>query len=560
METAIQKKFLSLFAYIALTLLAALTLSQLIGYSQNTILNNGQWTVEKRMLTVGVMGADESLLGRQLVAGNTLNLGAWYGYQRLMSRKDFDPAVIRFRFKLSENAYFNLIFGNSGSAINGVRFSDYPALPSRIFYFDVKEQASALKAGPGLFQPGTWADAKVEFSGEELSLKINDKVIFREPSARRTLGKIGFWGGSRDVLIDDVEIVEKDGSIFTETFSNQKFKFRYFLIALTSLLLFNTFILVSAYILTNQTERLNYALQSGLIAVFTATLILGFSYGFDFQYWSRLPLSAKTRMLDGQKIPGFLSSLERLRYQLFESVADLGNDSLPLRTRIRSQGYPPNRIWNGPIYCVTHKKQIESECRVVSDTDDIIRSDKEGLRIMFSGSSQGIGAGASELKNTFYAQIHNKLARQHPRQRTLESLNIAVSGDRSDNQYEDYLSKYLEFKPDLMVLIWSNNDSEDSLKRGIRGFLAENKKRGISSILVLEANSPEEETIVTENHKALIELGQEFGVAVLNLHGHLKHPSVSSSDLQWYDIVHLTNLGQLEIANFLYPSISAHLP
>jgi lysophospholipase L1-like esterase len=50
-------------------------------------------------------------------------------------------------------------------------------------------------------------------------------------------------------------------------------------------------------------------------------------------------------------------------------------------------------------------------------------------------------------------------------------------------------------------------------------------------------------------------LGAELGVEVHDLHAHLGSDEIRDAGFLWWDFVHATSLGQLEIADWLAPRL-----
>jgi hypothetical protein len=77
----------------------AVLVTEIVLYSQNSLYLNDRWIVQKRMMKMGLMGADEFLLTRTPLAQNLLNLGSYHGYQEVIYRQPVTLAKLNFDFR-----------------------------------------------------------------------------------------------------------------------------------------------------------------------------------------------------------------------------------------------------------------------------------------------------------------------------------------------------------------------------------------------------------------------------------------------------------------------------
>ena len=88
------------FLWIAFVVEAA----QLIQYSRNVLLTNGQWVNPKLMMQMYVMGAQEFMKTRNALFRDQLHLGEWHGFNELSLKEAVEPPAIEYRFRLSPDA------------------------------------------------------------------------------------------------------------------------------------------------------------------------------------------------------------------------------------------------------------------------------------------------------------------------------------------------------------------------------------------------------------------------------------------------------------------------
>src|SRR5215813_6628613 len=111
----------------------AVLITEIVLYSQNSLYLNDRWIVQKRMMKMGVMGADEFLLTRTPLAQNLLNLGSYYGYQEVIYREPVTLSRIEFRFQVEEGSYLDLTYNRDGARYSGLRLSRREDMPSIVF-------------------------------------------------------------------------------------------------------------------------------------------------------------------------------------------------------------------------------------------------------------------------------------------------------------------------------------------------------------------------------------------------------------------------------------------
>jgi lysophospholipase L1-like esterase len=214
-----------------------------------------------------------------------------------------------------------------------------------------------------------------------------------------------------------------------------------------------------------------------------------------------------------------------------------------------------NRFGAGPVYCGAN---VDAACEVRDGADlpALLSAAKPGFRLLFIGSSQTIGAGAENVRETFFARTHQILSADLAPV-PLESLNASVSGATAEYLLEEYRKQYIQFRPDLVVIDLGNNDPADGFGKGLAGFLEENKRAGIQTILLEEANSFEAARFdnLRRNHETMERLAVEYRVPVYPLHNFLNQPDVRDTGFIWWDIVHLTSYGQAVVSQWLAPRI-----
>ena len=550
-------RFLRIFLFACVVLLpCAVLVTEIVLYSQNSLYLNDHWIVQKRMLKMGVLRADEFLLTRTPLARNLLNLGSYHGYQEVVYRQPMTLGQIEFRFQVEDGSYLDLTYNRNGNGYSGVRLSRREGMPSIAFEsteegrFRSKDLIPIQVIGPG------WHNASVQSSSSGLIVKIDGKTSAIPTASRFIAGLVGFRAGMKGARIDEVVLRPTMGPSFSESFRNSKNWLGTFVcnVGLLVLLgaLFSKMTLGKFWVVTK--EGFYYWTMVSVIGCLCA----GCWYLFDYYFYSKLiPRdSGITRPLF-REVGFSLPSFERLRFITFESWYGLSGGETISHQGVDSRGYPARRIFQGPIYCGPTK---DACVEGMPPTTNVGKSDNsQGHRVLFIGSSQTVGAGARGLEDTFFVRVHHYLSEAISPKFRLESLNLSVSGYRAADLLSEYKSRYRDFQPDLVVINLSNNDgrSPESFAAAMTGFLDFNAAAGIKTILVEEANSSEMAPgkNLFANHRVLRQLGEKYGVPVLPLHGFLSESAKLGNGTLWWDQVHLTSYGQEVTARWLAPQV-----
>lgn len=538
--------------------------SELLLSSGNTLYSNANWIASKRMMTMLLVGADDFLLDRAALAQNHLNLGVYQGFQKVSFRKSLVPAEIKFSLRLSANSYVNMLVGETESGFYSLRLSTHPDFPSAFMDVNAKGHAKVLLPLPQLksneeINSQQWTEALFQQRGGMVSLKTDlfasANFDFQLPEGSRSLhGHVGFWGGSSPAEIDNIEIRDEGGTTYRESFSPPG---RFFPLFAALFVLSSFTVAIATSIVRKIGKRDGFAnanlFFSGppafllLLGSLLGILVLIILFLFDWFYWSSLPLNPRTKLLNQADRSGIILTLEKTRISATTPLLEFAGVKRPTHEGIGSQGYPLRRIWQGPVYCRQGIVTDLQNCSVIEfENLDFIRpGGRKTYRILFSGSSQTIGAGASILENSFFALVHERLAGKL--KIPLESLNIAVSADNSENQAQTYTEKYGKFQPNMMVLNWSFNDTPESLRNGLLKFIRSNQENGIRTVLVAEASSSEHSSSVEANREIVRELAKRFQLPLIE-----PSPTLNQKrDFIFWDEVHLTDFGQDLMAEIL---------
>jgi len=533
----------------------AVLVTEIVLYSQNSLYLHDRWIVQKRMMKMGLMGADEFLLTRTPLAQNLLNLGSYYGYQEVIYRQPVTLSQIEFRFQIEDGSYVDMTYNRNDAGYSGLRLSRRKDMPSIVFDSSERGPLRSKTLIPIQAIGSGWHTASIRRSPSGITLTIDQETSAIPTTSRFAAGLVGFRAGIKGATIDDVVIQPITGPSFRENFRNLKNWLRtfgynvgilLFLVALFSRISLGTF-----WVATKE-DLFRWTLISvvGLVCA-------GCWHLADFYFYSKwVPRrSVITRPLFGKEefsIPHF----EQLRFIAFESWYRLLGGEIITHKGVADRGYPADRIFRGPIYCGSAKKSCREGMPPATAGD---KSDKSTYRVLFIGSSQTVGAGAKDLEDTFFVRVHRFLSQAISPKFHLESANLSVSGYHAKELLPDFKSRYRDFPADLVVinLSFNDRDSPETFFDAMTEFLDFNKAVGMQTILLEEANSLETDLRkgLLANHQVLRRLGRKYRVPVLPLHDFLSASARLGNGTLWWDHVHLTSYGQELTAAWLAPQL-----
>jgi lysophospholipase L1-like esterase len=137
----------------------------------------------------------------------------------------------------------------------------------------------------------------------------------------------------------------------------------------------------------------------------------------------------------------------------------------------------------------------------------------------------------------------------------VEVINTGIVALGSSELVPLYAEEWIEFGPQLVVVNMSNNDNQPEVfAQNLYRLIDLNRARGIRTLFVLEANSPEEvDDHLPVSHAVMRRVAQERSVPVLDMHAHLA--ARRDDGFLWWDQVHLTSYGQQLVGDRLRDAI-----
>ena len=489
---------------LALQIGLGLVVAQLYLSSHHSLYNNGNWIATKTTLARPVMGAHSYLFSLQALHGGRLNLAAWHGYQEVVSREMFDPEALQFDFLLGPNAHLTLELNRTDAGYSGVRISRNGNYPAMVFTASAEGQFSKKHRIEGLQQASleVWHTMGVRMLEDGFAVVLDGQELTTYTTAVARPQRIGFRGGKSAVLVDNIRVVERHGSVFRENFERPGALLWVSAIGVAAIPLLS----IILFLLLRKVLRVSNKLLGFYFLMFTAVLIMVGAMLYGLLYYKK------------QFYPNADERLKLEEEYWKESAAERVFDLIE-----REYGLTPN---------------------------------PDATRVLFLGSSQTHGSGAATESETLVRQTERLLNERSGGPR-FECINTAVHGATIEGMAQHYAERWATMRPNLIVVNASNND----LGYGIRQFrrrLTEiielSQRAGIKVVFVTEPNSPEQDkTSLPKYHAHMTDVGAQHSVPVLDMHGYLA--SRKDDGFLWWDWVHMTSFGQRLFAEELVDNL-----
>jgi lysophospholipase L1-like esterase len=486
--------------YLLSTALAAGVICESVLHRRNTLHNNGAWLSSKVELDKGVIGAVAYVLTRPALAMNVLNLGAWLGHQEVLFRQKVSPRRVEFDFRLEDDAYLVFVFNKHANGYAGFRFSRNARFESISFSATVGGRfLDRQSLEPGVLDDG-WQHAVVEFGEKDVTLGVDGATAGRWEGTVAHEQQVGFRAGGIPACVDNVEIDSGDLlGIFRETFAGRHGWPKVLLAVALGLILLHGLLL--AFVV---------ARRGGAIApriIYLATLNASIFVGGGLYYLTDF----------------FVLSQRYAPPSDFRDYVNTIESPMEVRQRLRDT-YP------------------------VSPVDGTVR-------MLFIGTSQTWGAGARTEDETFVRRIERALNERAASPERYECINAGISGTDSSDLLRYYREEWIDWDPRVVVINLATNDLRPNvLGRNLAEFLSLNRLRGIRTLLVMEANSPEQERKhLLLNHEAMRHVAAEHPTPIVSMHTYLA--GRCDAGFLWWDFVHLTSAGHELVAERILPEL-----
>jgi len=326
------------------------------------------------------MGAVAFLTTRPPLHQNRLDLGAYFGFQEVFHREAVELDEVGFDLQLADGAVLHFLYGCDARGCDALRLSRAWELPTAWLRVAPDGGFAGRKPFAASGLDGGWHRLRARFLPSKVEFTIDGSPLGSLPPIPAGPLRFGFRGGFAAALIDEVAVTTRSGERITDSFRNGRGRWGTTALALALILSFHglAFAVVRPKSAGRATAR--------VIAVnCTVMALAGTFYAFDHHRLAAL--------------------------------------------------YPPVEEidWAG------FQNGIESEADVVARLGARYpRGAPEGVtRILFVGTSQTWGAGATRMEDVFAARIEERLNRE--RGGKFEVINSGISGSSSSTRIRSSL-------------------------------------------------------------------------------------------------------------------------
>jgi len=511
-----------LFLLLISNLLVAFLVSRTYLLLQNNLKNNGNWQSTKINLEMGVMGATNFFNQTQPLNGEKLNLGSWHGFQEIISVNKYGYDKVTFDVKFSEKSYLIFYYQISEDQKSGFKIDQESKTLSCLKIKTDGEFTSQNSFPISKNLNDQWIQIELVKRPENILVKTFDQEFICPKTEESEETSIGFKNGLKDVWIDNIELTNQGQTQLVERFDATKK-----LIPLT--LTISAIILIFQIFLKEIFRKKNLKILSfSLIAVnITLTITL----------------------------------LISLIYLIFFFVGNYPNLNSVLSLIKRKE-----EVW------------VDTEVQDVSKSIMENFSNDPTEKIMFIGSSQTWGAGASSKNKSFPFQFEKLLNEEVTNQGQIatntaqvlgvstqnqfEVVNAGISGTTSNELLQEYESHWVTLKPKIVIINLSSNDFDygvdaETFEKNLASFIEINKQNDIKTVLMIEARSPE---IETDNlYQSLVaKVANSYQIPVIDANQFIGKQN--DQGLLWWDFIHPTDFGHRLIAKYLLEEIEKYVP
>jgi hypothetical protein len=482
------------FSVIITLSLAAFIIATLISEQTNTLFLNDRWHSSKLDLEKPAVGAVAFFTTRNALAGSKLNLDAWHAYNEVTSKESFEPLQLNLEFSLAESSDLTVQFARTEGGYKALRMSPLPEFG--VSYIEV-DHLGLITSQQKISVVNDFLEKnqiQIDFLSNGIEVFLNQKKISSIANLKNFTGQIGFRSQAGVTWVDDISLKLQNGKEFYESFSNQNFVY-YFLFIMgvlvaMSLLFFFCFKLSQKTFFAYQLVYIN-------IMVVSLMFIAVERYYFSKQY-VRVGNKFDSWMLGLHK-EQFLDTVEN-DDQVLQSV----NEKLETRT-------------------------------------------KNSRLIALLGSSQTWGSGG-RYKNKSVGDFFDIVVKE--KFKNANTINLGVPGARLHMMIRN-LSQILDKNVTEVILISGNNDSANyKFEADLERLWVLTQKNNIKLHIAKEANyfkAPNPHLLL--NHQTLQNFADKHQLKIFDLHAYMAEKS--KKGYLWWDIVHMTELGQKYMAEGL---------
>jgi lysophospholipase L1-like esterase len=474
----------------------------------NTLNNNGNWICSKEQLANKVMGSPSYVRSTQALAGEHLHLDAWHGYQEVITRERLRLSRATFDFHLEPGAYLAFVL-HDNDGFSGIRISAHPSFPS--ITFRAEPGGQFLEQHPLTlpeFPTGNWNHAEFHADAEGVRLLLNGVAIPLPAFHVPPFCQPGFRAGERPAAIDNVLLAAPDRVLLEDTFTQNQQRPRYLLAALIVLTL------LSLIVQYSQTLA-GVPLATSLLA--TTLMNTGL---------------ALLALLTAPFLPAYLALYPSRESMLRFEAAYLYN------------------LWDW------RSDEIITEAQAAkAESKDLL---------LFIGSSQTFGAGASRPGEDYVSVIQQRLHDTLPGGAQFRCINAGINGTGTPTLLPYHRDHWLALNPKLVIIDLAINDRwnpDEEFAANLRAMIQLNQEHNIKTLLLVEPHSSEWMIDDAQNgpgelstHAIVRQVAAQTNTPLIDTHQRL-HPREQDGFL-WWDFVHPTTFGHRALAETILPELS----
>jgi lysophospholipase L1-like esterase len=519
---------------LGLIALISLVATELGLYSRNTLQQHPDWQVGKTLLNRPPMGAEATGETRNLLHKNQLHLGVWHGYQELYFHKPLLPQQLSCSVRIGPDGALTILYAVDAKQAEGLRLSRRLDYPSAYLVRDRVGRFTDYRPLPDLQISDDWQQLTLDFQTKSVEVLMNGVKVATLPAPPREARVIAFSGEARDVVVDNVLLVEQSGEIaIREGFRNHGF------LSLWPRLLLICLVLAAALVILMR--RRGAGLRKAILRMAVMSLgvlgVLVLLLAFDYQIWSRLyPYEGYTPW--GHKAR--FSSAELVRKNATRVLARWDH-AAPVESELEHyMEFSGKQDLTTGVW-VTNQSTYPFRYFEDNQLGEFLHGDKLELRLLLLGTSQSYGSGAIDPESTLQVQLFDRLS--SATQRDVLVFNASVAGSYSGALLRRFKKFSSEIKPDFVVINLSNNDyNRIKFGESLLEIIEFTRELGGTPVLILEPNSPELPSDLQLKHDVMKDVAGRQNLVPVDLHNQLK--DLENTGRLWHDIVHLSSYGQ----------------
>ncbi|MBN2545103.1 MAG: SGNH/GDSL hydrolase family protein [Spirochaetes bacterium] len=518
---------------------------------------------------IDLIGAENYMNTTNALAGNILNLGAWFGYHELIHKNRLPFRKLEFDFILTDLAYFSIIYNKNNYGYSGFRLSFNSNFKNIYFKADnigLFKTKKELNFNEAIIKRNKWNNVKLILTDNTIKLFINNMLTAEILEKNLNDQFIGFKGSSKNVYIDNIIVLDKNSKIiFKEDFSIKNKFIKFFLFFLLIISLLDLLILVIIFFTTHNFKiALLWILLIGLNLSF-GTLIINI-----YLSWKSTRYPSKESLFK-QEINPFIEEINNEENIELTNDKDENIEDNDVEINKTNNENPENidldennnateinfgDIKNDYLQDLYNSAKITIE----NNRNQYHLNLKPGVcRIVFIGTSQTWGSGARDFGETFVNLIEDNLNKKSYKHMKYECINASVQGMVSYQLFNIYRDYYLPFNPSLNIINLSNNDASDLgspevFSITLEKFIRLNNEHFIKTIFILESNSIENITVnIYKYHDIMRKIAEKHNIPVIDLFDFMNKNY--DKGFIWWDNVHMSSAGHNLAAQLLTEKI-----